>query len=398
MWSNWLGDRPCPHSRSATSNESSRITSTTGRSADTVADPLRVLVVGDTVSALVLTRLLEHEGHAPTLIRRRSDDTTAAAVTLVPPAVTAIDELVDGVLDAVPVSKLHVEQKSEARSYAAPGVGQTPLLLNHRLVRRRLRRAISYSNRQTAQVAGLHVTENGVETVFTGDERETFDLVVGADGPHSFIRILMENNQENDDGIQEWAFRVPRPGDWPPGVVESWHSDAVVTAAPVDDNLAIRLGVHGMDGRQATGSDVAAEALSNRGGRLGNIVDSPPGRASYRRLPDPESNPGWRADRVAFCGNAAAPVGQLSGLAPSLGVEDAVMLVEALAESSSVQAALDSYADDRSDRLRAIRTAADNAAVRATKYPPLNQSGMLGRLAKLRGIGFLHVIDDRYCR
>lgn len=386
MWLNWLGDPSSTHSRPATSD---RVTSRTGCPADAAAGPLRVLVVGDSVPALVLTRLLERDGHAPTHVRRRSDDAASAVVTLVPPALTAVDSLVDGTIDAVPVSKLHVERAGETRCYDANGFGRTPLLLDHRSGRRRLRRAIDRSNRRTAQVTRLRSTEGGVEAAFAGGERVTFDLVVGADGPNSFVGFLTGNDQESDDGIGEWTFRIPRPTDWPAGVVESWHGDAVATASPADEDLAIGLGVRGAANVGAGGTDIATAALSDLPGRLGTVVDGLPDRARYRRLPDPGSDQRWRTDRVAFCGTAAAPVGRLSGLAPSLGVEDAVVLAESLAESPSVEAALDSYAEERAGRWRTIRT----AAAGATGYSPLDQSGALGRLAELRAVGFDAVLD-----
>lgn len=392
MWSNWLERSPCVRSRPAADDEAPQFASATTRSGDGAADPARVLVVGETVPGLVLTRLLERDGHAPTLVRRRRD-AAVSDVTLIPPAVTTVDGLVDGTVDAVPVSEIRVTCDGAARAHAATGFGRTSLLLDRRLVRRRLRRTTDPSNRRTARVDRLRSTGQGVEVAFAGGERATFDLVVGADGPNSFVGFLTGNTHGSDGGIREWAFRVPEPTDWPGGVVESWGGDAVATAAPVDDGIAVRLGVSGAGETAGAGGDVAGEALSALDGRLGNLVDGLPDRASYRRLPDPGAEPRWRAGRVAFCGTAAAPVGRLSGLAPSLGVEDAVALADLLGTASSVPAALDSYAEERAKCLQAVRTAAEDAGHPAPAYRPLQRSGMLGRLAGLRAVGFASVFE-----
>lgn len=360
---------------------------------------MRVLVVGDTVPGLVLTRLLERDGHTPTLVGRRGDD-TLIDVVLAASAAATVDHLVDGSVaaTATPVSEIQVSCDCGATAYCAAGATPTSLLLDYRWLRRSLGRAIDPKNRRTARIHQIQPCEQGVEVAFAGGKRAMFDLVIGADGPNSFVGFLEGNSRERDGNVQEWRFRISRPQDWPDGMVESWDDDAVVTVAPVSDGLAVRLGVRGGADGKSMRSTVAAAALSTLRGQLGDAVGNAlPERASYRRLPDPGVDPRWRAERIAFCGNAAAPVGRLSGLAPTLGVEDAVTLVDALSKSSSVRDALDSYATERGDRLRTVRAAANDAAARAVEYLPVHKPGSLGQLAKLRTVGFASVLGGRDC-
>ncbi len=401
MLSNWLGHPPRPSERALPTVGSVNRGGSHVASApvgDRAENTMRVLVVGDTVPGLVLTRLLERDGHTPTLVGRRGDDTLIDAV-LAASAAATVDHLVDGSVaaTATPVTEIQVNCDCGATAYCA-GADPTSLLLDYRWLRRSLRRAIDPKNRRTARIHQLQPCEQGVEVAFAGGERAIFDLVIGADGPNSFVGFLRANSRERDGNVQEWTFRIPRPQDWPNGMVESWDDDAVVTASPVGDGLAVRLGVRGGADGKPMRSTVAAAALSTLRGRLGDAVGNAlPERASYRRLPDPGVDPRWRAERIAFCGNAAAPVGRLSGLAPTLGVEDAVTLVDELARSSSVQDALDRYATERTDRLRTLRAAANDAAASAVEYLPVQKPGSLGRLAKLRTVGFASVLGGQDC-
>jgi 2-polyprenyl-6-methoxyphenol hydroxylase-like FAD-dependent oxidoreductase len=197
-----------------------------------------------------------------------------------------------------------------------------------------------------------------VAVTFDDGTTASYDLVVGADGPNSFLGTLADNVHMFEHGMHEWTVRTQRPPSWPGGRRERWGRQALLSATPLDEALAVSVRFPRRPAREATPRDRVATLLA----RIDGPITSALGRtisdeSAYRLLPDPAGESTWRTGRVVFCGGAAASLGWSAGVETSLAVEDAATLVDSLVETSAIEDALSRYTTDRRGRLLAVRDA-----------------------------------------
>lgn len=349
-----------------------------------------VLVVGGTTSGLVLATLLARRGIDTTLAsRRRGSPGTDGAV----PLGLAAPDVLDGLgIVAGPDDVLTGFDQVGFDGDPLPSTGRGGAVhAEADRLRTRLRAAVPGS---VSRYGGLHRLreDDGVTVRFRSGDSEGFGLVVGAGGPGSFLRMAagVPPAAERGAGVHEWTLQVDRPP--APGTAprEFRAAGTMATATPLEGTLWARVGVAVEEGAEGPPRDRALAALERLDGIPTPPADGELSGASYRRLPDPGTDPTWRERRLAFCGAAATPFGALSGLVPSLGIEGAAVLAAAVDEHGPTEAALEQYATHRRRRLAAVREAAGRSV-----SPDTAADDPSARLAAVRGVALGGFPDRR---
>ncbi|WP_267643477.1 FAD-dependent oxidoreductase [Haloarchaeobius amylolyticus] len=360
-----------------------------------------VLVVGDTVAALAAAIVFERAGASITVLTRHGGSpSTTGAVTLTPAALSMLttidrtDRIEPAATSITEATVCTDDGGTEAVTLTSAGSRSTPSTVDRGRLLDVLRQNLDSPVRQGQEIDHLSDEGDGVRVTDQHDEPRWVDLVVGADGPNSFVRTMTGTATSSPAGLHEWTFRVDRPAWWSAGLVEGWTRHALATVVPMGDELGVCLGVHVPAGRSSDPRERAEQALMSFDGRVGRLLEQHlPPDAVFRWLPDPSVDPVFRAGRVAFCGEAATPVGYLSGLTPALGLEDALVLAETVTTVEPMDAALDRYETCRERRLARLRGSTRAAPPHEQHYPPQSRSGPLGRIAALRTVGFGGLLD-----
>ena len=177
---------------------------------------MRVLIVGGGIAGLSLAIALEPTGADVEVIEREREWTTeGAAITLRPLAVRAIRRL--GVLDDV-LAAGRVVDRQQYFNLIGDMVGEQMLADEGEMTvvihRQKLQRLLSDRLGRAAVRMGEHpvAVETGdsvVDVILSGGERRRFDLVIGADGIHSWLRReLFPGATVEPVGQQYWRFCV----------------------------------------------------------------------------------------------------------------------------------------------------------------------------------------------
>jgi 2-polyprenyl-6-methoxyphenol hydroxylase-like FAD-dependent oxidoreductase len=232
-------------------------------------------------------------------------------------------------------------------------------------------------------VTGVEPVDSGVRATFDGTVTELFDAVV------TTSRSLLQSRPQKSTttGLHMWSFKWPTELPIPSAPSEAWTEQRAVFFDPVDE---VRL--------VSTAEVTSAAALS-----IGDL-ERWFGRLFEEQSPFAEldqeclrySRPSQlvpttvSTDGVVLVGSAAR--GSVLGdcLSPTLGLEDAWVLADALAYGPvEIAAAVDEYEHRRRRRARAIASfVADKSAIDTC---PVDTSPSLSRLHARRTLAFSHV-------
>lgn len=322
---------------------------------------IQVVVVGAGVAGLSLAGFLRRAGIEPVVIETADAFDERGVVELWPETMKLLDRLgVAGELrDVGTVVTEWTRRRPDGtvlNSLDTDGPGGFVVVPYERL-REALVRGIDPSSvRMGTTLRSVEPTRHPVTVTFEDGVCEKFDLVVGADGVHSRTRALLGGTPPVACGTTTWTFPLPRETEFS-GASELRTADGTVfRVLPVGDRPMGLLTVPG-DG---SGDDEATPT-----------VPTDPGAGIDWVLPealeavDPDEvrsdvdvrNPSdlRRAGRVALVGAAARSLHRLSGLGPTLAIEDAGVLVsELVGRDDALAARLADYAvrrQSRTDRL-----------------------------------------------
>jgi 2-polyprenyl-6-methoxyphenol hydroxylase-like FAD-dependent oxidoreductase len=325
------------------------------------ADERQVLVVGGSVEGLATAAFLRRAGLSPVVVttgehRRRDGDVVlwSAAASLLAAAGGGDDLLAS----AVTVHEWQLRLSTgETERLTSPhdGADRLPFLAADRDdLRRLIRRQLSAGDvRLSKTPTRLEPTDSGVLVEFADGVRERFDVVVGGDGAHSWVRrARFDVDDPTPWGTTTWTVRSPGRVGRPGTVSERWTPDETVTCGPRSAPGRIQFVTTEVD---ASDPDAAAR-------RLPSIADAGPvAELSPSELIVVDGGPDyrvrserWAAGRVALLGPAARPLPPTRSLTPSLSVEDAYVLAEELTSAASSTTALERYARRRQERHRVL--------------------------------------------
>ena len=245
-----------------------------------------------------------------------------------------------------------------------------------------------------------------VVATFANGSTETADLLIGADGVHSIIRKLIDPSAPdgryvgltNFGGItsggivptpdlapETWDFTFGRRAFF--GAQQASNGDIVwfvnAPRAPIsrEERAATTDAQWQRWLASLFGDDAGPAAALIRAGRLELSGDS---------THDLPHVPVWHRDRMIIIGDAAHAPAPSSGQGASMALEDAVVLAQALRDTSSIEAGFATY--ERARRERVERIVMQGARSSSAKTP-----GPLGRFVRdafLR-FAFRHLITPR---
>jgi 2-polyprenyl-6-methoxyphenol hydroxylase-like FAD-dependent oxidoreductase len=323
----------------------------------------QVLVVGAGVAGLTLGAFLRRQGLDPVLVDRSGvGECPEAGVALWSNGLSVLDCL--GVLDEVRTAGTVVSRVTTRTPDGTVVDSRVPdygtahpfVTVTRASLCRILREHVpDVTVRPRTGVENLRSVDGATEVRFDDGVRETFDVVVGADGPGSRTREQAFDEDAASGGGTTWWFRVPTRVDAPDATTEVRDGDGrqfLYVPHPGGGTAYLRA-----DG-DATGLEREGTVEARRRSfdrfewllpaAMAHLDDEDLSRA------DLPGGPRWTTDRVALVGDAVRGGRPGCNIDASLGLEDAFVLTDELL-TRPVPAALRQYASRRLDRLARLR-------------------------------------------
>jgi 2-polyprenyl-6-methoxyphenol hydroxylase-like FAD-dependent oxidoreductase len=329
----------------------------------------QVLIVGDTIPGLALATFLERSGHDPVLLQTPGGRHPSTITTVWAPALDLLDvEDIDDALrtagrflDAVTVRQSN-GSATEQRLLSADADQAVPLVIGTKALRDVLRDRIGpETTLLSSQITGVSDRSNAIEVEFESGVRESFDLVIGADGPESSVRSGTDGDLPQWTTVAQMEGVLRHADDSTTTVLDNWWDDAfgqLVPSPTTDGENIVRLTTaesNGFDDGRAT--EIARSMLSVSDLEAdGEAVSVHPLGSDRTHVYQADSGTGsWGDGRVAYCGSAAFPVPPATGLQTGLAVEDAWVLADELSRrQGSAVDVVNTYGQRRRRRIRTI--------------------------------------------
>lgn len=210
-------------------------------------------------------------------------------------------------------------------------------------------------------VDGLEQDAERVEAVLSDGTRESYDLVIGADGAHSRVRELLfgEEVEPVFTGQSVWRALVPRPDDFPGiGMFYGPHSKA--GANPVSDSQMYVFLVENTPEpthpAREERLDLMRERLADFRGPIGWVreqLDDPEviDHRAIHALSPPDV---WHRGRAVLVGDAVHIPTPHMAMGAGLAIEDALVLQDELASHDDLPQALERFTRRRVERCRKV--------------------------------------------
>jgi 2-polyprenyl-6-methoxyphenol hydroxylase-like FAD-dependent oxidoreductase len=214
-------------------------------------------------------------------------------------------------------------------------------------------------------VSELEQTDEAVEVNFTDDPRDTFDLVIGADGIRSLVRSLVFGPELHPTfaGQMIWRCNVPRPPEVENFQMFFGKSGNKAGFVPLGPDLMYvfltekpkpNAETHIPDDQLA---DAFRERLMEFGGPVAAIRDAyltDSSKIVYRPFEEMLLPSPWYRGRVVLVGDAAHAMTAHIAQGAAMAIEDAVVLAEELATEPSLPEALNGYMERRYERCKSL--------------------------------------------
>jgi 2-polyprenyl-6-methoxyphenol hydroxylase-like FAD-dependent oxidoreductase len=198
----------------------------------------------------------------------------------------------------------------------------------------------------------------GVEVEFTDGSRSRYDLMVGADGVYSRTRAtLFPQIRPAPCGQAVWRAGVPRPADIVTTELHVGGPFGVVGICPVSREAAYIYIVEAASPEvRYNDSELAAVMIQKLEPYTSSLIRAcvqhltRSDAISYRPLEWLLVPPPWYRDRVLLIGDAAHCNPPVLAQGAAMGIEDAIVLAELLAEVKAVDTALEQFMLRRNPR------------------------------------------------
>ncbi len=211
-------------------------------------------------------------------------------------------------------------------------------------------------------VTSIAQQANDVEVELSDGSRETFDLLIGADGLHSAVRELVFPDAPRPyfNGQTVWRAMVPRPAELGDDMGMYYGPRNKAGCNPVSDTEAY---VFMVENARRTPRppreqwpELMREQLSGYGGVIGWARErmTDPERIDCRPLqvfllPSP-----WYRGRVLLIGDAAHATTPHLAMGAGIAIEDGIVLAEELSAGGGLEDALERFMARRFERCRIV--------------------------------------------
>jgi 2-polyprenyl-6-methoxyphenol hydroxylase-like FAD-dependent oxidoreductase len=333
----------------------------------------RVLIVGGGLSGTSAALALQREGiHVELIEREPVWGALGTGITLMSPALRALDQL--GVLDKCLAAgngcsemslfdvdgnvlhELHIH--GLVAGYPAVAGMMRPEL--HRILAEAATEA-GTSVRTGTTVVSLDQTDGAVDVELSDGSKESFDLVLAADGLRSQIRDMVfgdESPKPNALGQVVWRALHRRPASVT-GEFQFYGPGLKTGFTPMGPDKMYQFLVQPFDADLPSPEERPAqmrELLAPFGGSVAEVRDeiTDPAKVDVRKLywlimPSP-----WYRGRVLLIGDAAHATTPQLAMGGAIAMEDGIVLGELLTAESDIQTALEKFMERRFERCRMV--------------------------------------------
>lgn len=337
--------------------------------------PQSTLVIGGGIAGMSAAILLAEKGCSVTLIDRDPNwSVYGAGITCSPLTYRALVDLGLGAdltefgaphnvvalhdLAGNPINTLPLPRLCGADLDSASGIMRPDL---HRILSDRVRTA-GVSVRLGVTADDLRQSETGVDVTFSDKETGRYDLVIGADGLFSTTRpmLLPDAPQPRFTGQACWRVMFDLPKDWE-GIGTMFLSPTIkvgfTPCAP--GRMYMYLLEHVPDNPWRAAEEMPGllrNLLRDAGGRLAELRDQigPETEINYRPLETVLVDGDWFNGRVVLIGDTVHATTPHLASGAGMAVEDALVLVQELADKPDLHSALRAFMDRRLDRARMV--------------------------------------------
>ena len=319
---------------------------------------LRVLIVGGGIGGLALARALLQRGITAEVVERATEwQSSGAGLYLPANAVRALHELGVGADVAASANPIGRQRFLDHRGRPLAnidldriwgGVGGC-VAIHRAALHEALRRATAdVPVRLGVSVTGLE--DGGAPRVsFSDGSTNSYDLVVGADGVHSTIRILaLGGPPASYVGQASWRFVAdgfPEVSDW---AVMLGRGRTFLTVALGKAAVYCYADLSTSDPTSAAGGDWR-ESFAVFAEPVPRLLDH--ATEVYFAPIEEVAPPAWTARRVVLVGDAAHASSPNMAQGAAMALEDALVLAETLTADSAVDSALAGYVQRRQARV-----------------------------------------------
>jgi 2-polyprenyl-6-methoxyphenol hydroxylase-like FAD-dependent oxidoreductase len=212
--------------------------------------------------------------------------------------------------------------------------------------------------RTGVSVDSFSADPTGVSVRFTDGRDGSYDLMVAADGAYSGIRAkLFPHIKPTFCGQAVWRAGVPRPKETVTTELYVGGPFGIVGICPISaDEAYIYIVESAEGGTRHPEADLAALMIEKlepySAGRIRECAAHLPASVgiSYRPLDWLLLPPPWNRDRVVVIGDAAHCNPPVLAQGAAMGIEDAVVLAESLADEATIELALEQFTRRRVPR------------------------------------------------
>lgn len=221
--------------------------------------------------------------------------------------------------------------------------------------------AVKTPIRHAVTISELDQSADGVEVTFTDGTRDTFDLVVGADGIRSHVRGLVFADAPEPAFRHQAVWRAVL--DRPPELTRYHLFYGPSTKAGIDPVSATKLYVllvQNVPDAERPDRDrlpeLLRELLADYGSPLAELVPhiQDPNTVDYRPLETILVPRPWYRGAVVLIGDAAHSMTPHLASGAGMAIEDGIVLTEELAVGDAIDSALERFMERRWDRCRAV--------------------------------------------
>lgn len=181
------------------------------------------------------------------------------------------------------------------------------------------------------------IDERPDEVVVTFDDgtKETFGLVVGADGVHSTVREQCFTSwtlREHDTYI--WSLWAAQDIDVGSDMVSVWGPGSEGFVARVGNRIGFNLAARLDEPPESPARDILRRQAETIGWKLPELLNGTEDEPFFDRVREVNCKT-WHTDRVVLIGDAAHAVHPISGMGASLALQDARVLAQELTKGNS---------------------------------------------------------------